>query len=55
MISLKHSPRVGITLAALLVAATGHAFEADLTSNDVFDLYFFGNGEVAQLGENLDS
>ena len=53
MTSLKHSPRVGITLAALLVAATGYAFETDLTSNDVFDLYFFGNGEVAQLGENL--
>lgn len=42
-----------MTLAALFVAATGHAFEADLTSNAVFDLYFFGNGEVAQLGENL--
>lgn len=37
----------------ILLAASVHAFEIDSTSNSVFDLYFFGNGEVAQLGENL--
>lgn len=37
----------------LLIAASAHAFEIDSSSNSVFDLYFFGNGEIAQLGENL--
>lgn len=41
-----------VSSLTLLAASSAHAFVADTTSNDVFDIYFFGNGEVAQLGEN---
>lgn len=44
---------VGNACLPVLLAASAHAFEIDSSSNSVFDLYFFGNGEVAQLGENL--
>lgn len=42
-----------VLLLASLTASSVHGFEADTASDAVFDLYFFGNGEIGQLGENL--
>lgn len=45
---------LGVLSAICVVASPiAYAVEIDTSSNAVFDLYFFGNGEVAQLGENL--
>lgn len=52
MSSYRNPLCVGVLSAALWTAAA-HAVEIDTTSNAVFDLYFFGNGEIGQLGENL--
>lgn len=51
---LRHSKLASCALLlSSLLAASAHGFEADTSSNAIFDLYFFGNGEAGQLGENL--
>lgn len=39
-----------VVVLGACVGATACALEIDSTSNDVFDLYFFGNGEVGMFG-----
>ena len=44
---------LGLLIPSLSSFSELLAVEIDTTSNEVFDLYFFGNGEVGQTGENL--